>query len=459
MDKVTSLNEAVEVTMKVNNYPYYMVEEIIKALEDGDYKKITKEKGARDYVETLGYKSVLNEIKRLNLKKDSMSSKNLVHSFDDALEVTMKKYGYDEQERETLISKILIGQFECITADNGARAYLQRMGIDEIRRVLKEKNIHVKDGYEIFEEVCNHLVHLERVDKESSKEILLCHLYDVYLGKVIKLRDGSVFGKNKLISLMLDASVLRSKIDKMDSSYEYNLKKDDYTESEAVFNVLYCVREKNVDNLLDAFSKNKILVLRIIENLIDLKYLKIVSIKQDKNELDEFIEKLNMGNNEKADLLVSVIIEDLDKLEKFSLDDIVTLKNIGTFHIIKYLLENAVVARKMYEFNNCEITEDELNLFAGSNDSTVKDVEKMVLYNNKLINRFLKNDIDGESIRTKMNYLTENDIVWLCFLYISAHKKINRDNIIKNKYRISLNNRLDRFEQNLKNLNFEEVPC
>lgn len=94
----------------------------------------------------------------------TINNDETIKSFDEAIYLTMKKYGYGEREKKIIYEKLEKGNFNCITSDNGARKFVQQY----YANLQKQKTPNSFKDFKSLNKFFDHVLQKQGIPKERT---------------------------------------------------------------------------------------------------------------------------------------------------------------------------------------------------------------------------------------------------------------------------------------------------
>lgn len=182
-----------------------------------------------------------------------------VKSLDEAIELTMKKYNYNEETRKKIYEKLENKDFSCITSDFGAREFVRKYYLDLDKIQNPFENFTNLTYY--FNKILKNN-HLAKTDQSS---------YSILLFEMFKKFDSN--DREKVEELMIRAANLYSENKECSGIHKIDFDMPNLTRLEATYlTSIFSKMENQKYQVKEALIKNPNYRKELISNLILYSY-------------------------------------------------------------------------------------------------------------------------------------------------------------------------------------------
>jgi len=383
-DKVNSLKEAVDVTLRKYDYDRNndnIIRKLINNALSGNPHLFTRTDGAREYINNLGKDGVLKEILSFTQKTAFENQKS--STIDNLVNIYIDKC-FKQKDSTNIIENIK------------AKSNLDKIA-KRIRFIDTTSENDLDFNTQLWKFFSKAFVGEETY---LSKEELRYDMLQAALEKASLKRDN--------------ATVLKT--------IDPNSK--DMTEMDAVILVEEYVYDDNISKLLEYINSNQVLSGLLLQNLFDYTYFKKEETRSKHLELDRVLSNISHIKL-KSNVLNQILLG--DKLDGFNID-----REEALIDVVKNTL-----ALSIYANNKNYIDIDEKKLYIGNENITDEFLNNRINTNNQIVSNLLAKGLDTtiDDLAYMLNNLSLNQLYFLSNIFcISRSLSDNRNKLDNSIY-------------------------
>lgn len=362
----------------------------------------------------------------------NMGCDNMVNSVKEAIDITMKAYNYPESARKQLEAYLLQGNMNYIIRENGARAYVQGLSIDQIREELYEKMIIPETNNSAsFEDVIEDILkrlNIQQIDP-NVKNIVFNELVKTW-GSDYILQNGTRFTFDQLKDEMI-LSIQENK----DTIYNQhtNLRSYDYTNllfpventREALDMVIF--HKNNLDQVKNAINQNPTLSRFLLDHALDYNYFKKERKDNFKQDLNRILKTINLS--EKT-LIGSIIFDNRDAFANYqNAEGMKEFLAIDKEKVMIELIKNSVTLYQHSSRYQNGISDVERQIYGGERfRSNIDYCQNNLVNNNMLVNSLF--GLQSKNLSEQIFNLSPDNWNHLIELYVNSNRTVELQQIM-----------------------------